>query len=103
MMWRSCAGCFWKWVLPMDEKRIGLIAILVENERQSAGRVNEILSEFAGSIVARLGVPDVQHDLAVIAVVVRLGTDALGALSGRLGNLPGVSVKSLLTNKSYPA
>lgn len=86
----------------MNEKRIGLIAILVEDGRQSAGAVNSILSEFADCIVARLGVPDMEHDLSVIAVVVKLGTDRMGALTGRLGNLPGVSVRSLLTNKSYP-
>lgn len=89
-------------VFSVSDRRIGVVAILVENQRQSASRVNGILSEFAECIVARLGVPDAEKDLSVIAVVVKLGTSQLGALTGRLGNLPGVSVKSLLTNKHYP-
>ena len=83
----------------MADERIGVVAILVENERHSAPRVNAVLSEFGECIVARLGVPDVASDLAVIAVVVRLTPARLGALTGRLGNLPGVSVRSLLTGE----
>lgn len=86
----------------MADKRIGLVAVLVEDQRHSAALVNEVLSDFADCIVARLGVPNAEQDLSVIAVVVKLETSQLGAMTGRLGNLPGVSVRSLLTNKSYP-
>lgn len=85
----------------MNDTRIGIVAIMVEDQRQSAQLVNEILSEFASCVLARLGVPNAQEDLAVIALVVKISTRQLGAMTGRLGNLPGVSVKSLLTNKSY--
>lgn len=80
--------------------RLGVIAIIVERERQSAAQVNEILSQFASCIRARMGVPDVEEDMSAIAVIVQLTTGQLGALTGRLGRLPGVTVKSVLTNHS---
>lgn len=81
--------------------RIGVVAIIIEQGRQSASQVNEILSRHASCIRARLGVPNEQKDLYVIALVVEIGTEELGALTGRLGRLEGVTVKSLLTNKTY--
>lgn len=80
--------------------RIGVVAVILEREREAAPEVNRILSEFAFCIRGRLGVPDPAHDLSVIALVVDLTTETLGALTGRLGRLDGVTVKSLLTSKS---
>lgn len=85
----------------MAAGRIGVVAVILEDERQSAAEVNDLLSQFAHCIRARLGVPNLEKDLHVIALVVEISTEELGALTGRLGKLPGVTVKSLLTNKTY--
>ena len=45
-----------------------------------------------------MGVPDPQGGEAVIGLIVRGTIDQLGALTGRLGNLPGVRAKSALTS-----
>lgn len=80
--------------------RLGVVAIIVEQQRRSAAQVNEILSQFAGCIRARLGVPNADEDVYVIALVVDVSTEQLGALTGKLGRLPGVTVRSLLTHRS---
>ncbi|MCI6376955.1 MAG: iron-only hydrogenase system regulator [Clostridiales bacterium] len=80
----------------MAEERLGFVGIVME-DRASAQAVNEILSCFAHIIRGRMGVPDAQSGEAVIGLIVRGGNDQLGALTGRLGNLPGVQVKSALT------
>ncbi|MEA4853848.1 MAG: TM1266 family iron-only hydrogenase system putative regulator [Christensenella sp.] len=81
--------------------RIGIIAILIEEHRESVEAVNHILSEYSGCIHARMGVPNQEKDLYVISLVVEVTTEQLGALTGRLGQLRGVTVKSMLTNKTY--
>lgn len=45
-----------------------------------------------------MGVPDPQGGEAVIGLIVRGTNDQLGALTGRLGSLPGVRAKSALTS-----
>lgn len=80
------------------EKRLGVIGIVIE-DRKNAGRVNEILSDFADNIVARMGIPYRERQVAVIALIVDGTTDEIGALTGRLGAVPGVNVKSALTRK----
>lgn len=81
--------------------RIGIIAIIIEENRKSVAKVNEILSDYHECIRARTGIPNHEKDIYLISIIVEVNTEQLGALTGRLGNLPGVTVKSLLTNKSY--
>ena len=83
----------------MSSKRIGVIGIVVEN-REVIARVNQILSEHAAMIVGRMGLPYREKEIAVISLIVDGSTDELGALTGKLGNLPQVTVKSALTKSS---
>ncbi len=78
------------------EKRVGFVGIIIHNRKQHAEQVNTILSNFGDSIIVRTGVPKVGNDCSVITLVVHATTDELGALTGRLGALEGVSVKSML-------
>ncbi|MGS0763584.1 TM1266 family iron-only hydrogenase system putative regulator [Syntrophomonas curvata] len=83
----------------MSDKRIGVIGIVVE-DREMAPRVNQILSEHAAMIIGRMGLPYREKDISVISLIVDGSTDELGALTGKLGNLPQVTVKSALTQYS---
>jgi putative iron-only hydrogenase system regulator len=81
------------------EKRLGVIGIVVEERENAAGRVNAIFSEFGHVIVGRMGIPYRERGVAVIALIVDGSTDEIGALTGRLGAVSGVNVKSALTKK----
>ncbi len=81
------------------DKRIGFVGIVVEDITRSA-QVNAILSEYGDMITGRIGVPDMARGIGVIGVIVQGTTDRVGALTGRLGNVPGVIVKSALTQKT---
>jgi putative iron-only hydrogenase system regulator len=78
------------------EKRVGFVGIIIHRRKERAEKVNAILSDFGDSIVVRTGVPKVGKDCAVITLVVNATSDEIGALTGRLGCLEGVSVKSML-------
>lgn len=81
------------------EKRLGVIGIVVEERENAAGRVNTILSEFGHVVVGRMGIPYRERGVAVIALIVDGSTDEIGALTGRLGAVSGVNVRSALTKK----
>jgi len=81
------------------EKRLGVIGIVVEDRECSAGKVNEILSDFGDLIVGRMGLPYRERQVAVIALIVDGTTDEIGALTGRLGAVPKVNVRSALARK----
>ncbi len=75
------------------ETKVAVIAIVVEN-RDSAERLNEILHDYADYIVGRMGIPYRAKNINIISVVVDAPHDVISALSGKIGNLPDVSVKT---------
>jgi putative iron-only hydrogenase system regulator len=79
------------------EKRLGFIGIILDDRKRSAEIVNKILSEFGDSIIARTGIPYQKKSCCVITLVVDMTTDELGVLTGRLGMIKGVTVKSALS------
>lgn len=79
-------------------KRIGAIAIIVEN-KESVKSVNDLLSNSSNIILGRMGIPYKEKNLSVMSVLVDGTTDDIGALTGKLGRLDGVNVKSMLTKK----
>lgn len=80
-------------------KRLGFIGIIIEDRERSSGIVNEVLSGFSELILARTGLPNAKENYSVITLVIDATTDELGVLTGKLGNIPGVSVKSGLAKK----
>lgn len=80
-----------------EEARYGFVGILVTDRRRHGARINQILSQHADAIVGRLGMPNLDEGrLAIITLIVRATTDEISALTGKLGGLDGVSVKSAL-------
>lgn len=77
------------------EKRIGSILILV-TDKKVAPLLNIIISEFADIIIGRQGLPSHITGESIISLVLEGSTDEIGALSGKLGRLDGVSVKSVV-------
>ncbi len=81
------------------EKRLGFVGIIIEDRNQCSAAVNELLSKHADHILARTGIPRVKGSTSVITLVVDTTTDELGKLTGRLGAIQGVQVKSGLAKK----
>jgi putative iron-only hydrogenase system regulator len=81
------------------ESRLGFVGIIIENRREAADMVNKIISEFGDRVVARIGIPYKERHCSVITLIVDATTDMLGNLTGKLGSIPGVSVKSALSKK----
>ncbi len=78
-------------------KRVGVMGIVVEDRLSAAPEVNQVLSDHASVIVGRMGIPYRDKGVSVISLIVDGDTDALGALSGKLGAIPGVKVRMALT------
>ncbi len=83
----------------VNEHRLGVVAVFVENRLDAAPKVNRILSEYGRIVVGRMGIPYRERNLSVIAVIVDGSNDEIGAMTGKLGAIPGVSVKAALRRK----
>ncbi|MFB6342439.1 TM1266 family iron-only hydrogenase system putative regulator [Saccharicrinis sp. FJH62] len=77
------------------EKRIGALLIVIKN-KDHVQQLNAILSEQSPVIIARQGIPLKEKSVSIISLVVEGTTDEISTLSGKLGRLEGITVKSVL-------
>ncbi len=76
------------------EKRIGTALIKIES-REDVQLLNDILSKHFNIIIGRQGLPH-SNDLGIISLILEGTTDEIGSLTGQLGRLKGIQVKSVL-------
>jgi putative iron-only hydrogenase system regulator len=80
------------------EKRIGTALIHIES-RENIALLNDIISNHSPIILGRQGLPHSKNH-SIISLVFEGTTDEIGSLTGQLGRLKGIQVKSvLLKNK----
>ncbi|MDR2978997.1 MAG: hypothetical protein LBV02_00935 [Bacteroidales bacterium] len=80
------------------EKRLGIIAIVVTGKSHIT-EINELISESAESIIARQGIPMPQKNLSFISLIIEAPMNSINTLTGKLGRIPGVEVKTIVTKK----
>ena len=73
--------------------RVAVMSIIVENG-ESVESLNRILHENGRYIIGRMGIPYREKEINIISVAMDAPQDAISAMSGKIGNLPGVSVKT---------
>jgi putative iron-only hydrogenase system regulator len=79
------------------ENNIAVVAIMVK-DLEAVERINSLLHDFAEYIVGRMGIPYRQRSISIISVAVDAPQDVISTLSGKIGNLKGVSAKTVLSN-----
>lgn len=82
----------------MEEHRLGTVGIVVEDMEASAA-INTILHQHADIIVGRLGIPYRSRGVAIIALAVDGSMEEISAMTGKLGKISGVSVKSAIAKQ----
>ena len=75
------------------ETRVAVTAIIVEN-LDSVQAVNQVLHEYGSYIIGRMGIPYREKNINVISVATDGPQEIISAMSGKLGQLNGVSVKT---------
>lgn len=76
------------------EKRVGVAIIQVES-RESVQFMNDILSNHSQIIIGRQGLPR-SNGQNIISLVLEGTTDQINSLTGQLGRLKGIQIKSVL-------
>lgn len=80
----------------MEEKRVAILSVIVE-DRESAGALNALLSEYGGYIIGRMGIPYREKGISILSVVLDAPAGAINALTGKIGQLAGVTAKTLFS------
>jgi putative iron-only hydrogenase system regulator len=75
------------------ETRVAIIGIIIENT-QSVAELNELLHEYGEYIIGRMGIPYKQKNINIVSIAIDAPQNTISALTGKIGNLGGISVKT---------
>ena len=71
---------------------------LITNNVIAFSSCDFIYSEYGEYIIGRMGIPYRQREINIISVAIDAPQDVISALSGKIGNLKGISAKTVLSN-----
>ena len=77
--------------------RVGVISIIVE-DGNSVETLNSILHTYGEYIIGRMGIPYREKGISIISIAIDAPQDIISTISGKIGNLKGVSAKTVLSN-----
>ena len=73
--------------------RVAVMGIIIENY-SSAEKLNSLLHDYGEYIIGRMGLPYKKRNINIISVAIDAPQDVISALSGKIGKLDGISVKT---------
>lgn len=78
------------------EEKIAIIGLFIR-DYDGASLVNDVLHKHGNRIIGRMGIPYREHELNIVSVIVKATADEISALSGSLGRIDGVTVRTMQT------
>ena len=79
-------------------KKIAVIIAILEEPKECQERFNNVVSSFRGSIKGRMGIP-LKEGISVISITVTGTLEEINSLTGKLGNIQGVVVKTAIAKR----
>ena len=77
-----------------SDTRLAIIAIIVEEIEQTE-KLNKILHDYSKYIIGRMGIAYQKKNVNVISVAVDAPSDIICAISGKLGMIKNITVKTV--------
>lgn len=81
------------------KNKIAVVGAVLDNPAICQARFNETVSQFKGIIKGRMGIPFEDARVSVISIIVSGTLDEINNLTGKLGNIPGVNVKTAFSKR----
>lgn len=79
------------------ETRVALMSIIVSN-LDSVEKLNALLHDVSEYIIGRMGIPYREKNISIISIAIDAPQDKISEVSGKIGRLDGVSIKTAYSN-----
>lgn len=79
--------------------RVAIISAVLDEPEKCQQEFNKVLSSFKKIIRGRMGIPFENEGVSIISVIVVGEMDNINNLTGKLGKIPYVSVKTSVSKK----
>ena len=75
------------------ETRVAVMSVIVENP-DMVETLNSILHDYSEYIIGRMGIPYRKRKISIISIALDAPQNTISSLSGKIGSLNGISVKT---------
>ncbi|HEX3044430.1 MAG TPA: TM1266 family iron-only hydrogenase system putative regulator [Bacillota bacterium] len=82
-----------------SERRIAVVAVILENPKDVQGRVNSLISECGEMVIGRMGIPNHERNIGVLSLIVEGTENEINTLTGKLGNIQGVNARATMAKQ----
>lgn len=82
--------------------KVAVISAILEEPDKCQKEFNDTISLYKEIIKGRMGIPFDEHGMSVVCLVAIGDVDKVNSLTGKLGNIPYVSVKTSISKKELP-
>ena len=79
------------------QTRVAVMGIIVEST-DAVEQLNHLLHEYGRYIIGRMGIPYRARSINIVSIAIDAPQDVISALSGKIGSLDGISVKTAYSN-----
>lgn len=79
------------------ETRVAVLGIIVENT-ESTEELNSLLHDYGQYIIGRMGIPYREKKINIISIAIDASQDTISTLTGKIGKINGISVKTAYSN-----
>ena len=80
-------------------KKIAVIGVILENPASCQRAFNDVVSAHQHMVKGRMGLPFAAEEMAVVSITVLGELDEINALTGKLGKIAHVTVKTAISGK----
>lgn len=80
-------------------KKVAVISAILEDPELCSKEFNTVLADYKNIIKGRMGIPFEEEKIGVVSITVVGTLDEINSLTGRLGNIPNVLVKTAISKK----
>jgi putative iron-only hydrogenase system regulator len=84
-------------------KRVAVLGVVLESAEESQAEFNAVVADFKGIVRGRMGIPFDNEGISVISIILCGTLDEINSLTGKIGNLKGVTVKTSISKKDIEA
>ncbi len=80
--------------------RAAIISVILEAPKLNQRALNDCVAEYHDMLRGRMGIPFPDSAVALISMTVVSELDRINAFTGKLGKLPGVTVKASIAKET---
>lgn len=81
-------------------KRAAIVSVILDDPKSTQRAFNNIVSDYNDIVRGRMGIPFDASSVALISLTVVADLDRINEFTGKLGRLPGVTVKASIARES---